>query len=31
MALPSSVLWEENRLYVSYAPSPMGRVRTITA
>jgi hypothetical protein len=31
MALPSSVPWEENWLYVSYAPSPMGRVRTITA
>jgi integrase-like protein len=30
MALPSSALWEENGLY-SYAPSPMGRIRTITA
>jgi hypothetical protein len=31
MALPSSALWEESRLYVSYVPSPMGRIRTITA
>jgi hypothetical protein len=31
MALPSSALWEENRLYVSYAPSLMGRISTITA
>lgn len=28
---PSCALWEENRLYVSHAPSLMGRVRTITA